>query len=207
MNYKDKKVLIGIPSGSGFVPVPTVESLMSLKFVCQCGFAMTSRVRTDEARNHFAQMAISQKVDYLLMIDDDNPVPVDTLEKMLEDNKDIVIAPILSRNPNKLGEHTLCAFYAREEIIDNRPIRLYYDIKEFRDKGNLHKIDAGGCGAILIKRQVLEELNKKYKGYIFEYGNINFSKEYSIDGRLIDKRTMSEDCEFSERAIKAGFEM
>jgi len=207
MDFKDKKCLIAMPCGSGFVPVATVQSLMALKFACSVGFAMTERIRTDEARNFFAKMAISQKVDYLLMIDDDNPVPADTLQKMLEDDKDIVIAPILTRNPNKEGEHTLCAFYTREEMIDDKPLKIYYDIKDFREEGYLHKIDGGGCGAILIKREVLEKLDKEYDGFIFEYGKIKFSKKYSIDGRLIDKRTMSEDVEFSERAIKAGFEM
>jgi len=207
MDFKDKKCLIAMPSGSGSVPVPTVQSLMALKFVCQCSFIMTDRIRTDTARNYFVRQALNQKVDYLLMIDDDNPVPEDTLQKMLEDDKDIVIAPILSRNPNKDGEHTLCAFYSREEMIDEKPLKLYYDIKAFKEPGYLHKIDAGGCGAILIKREVLEKLSKEYEGFVFEYGNINFSKKYSVDGKMLGKRTMSEDCEFSERAIKAGFEM
>jgi len=207
MDFKDKKVMIAVPCGSGFVPFQTVESLMSLKFVGQCGFIMSNRVRTDHARNYFAQKAISQKVDYLLMIDDDNPIPPETLELLLEDDKDIVIAPIPTRNANKEGNHTLCAFYSREEIIDDKPLKLYYDIKDFKEDGYLHKIDAGGCGCILIKREVLEKLSKEYDGEIFEYGNIKFSKKYIIDGRSINKRTMSEDCEFTERAIKSGFEV
>jgi GT2 family glycosyltransferase len=45
--------------------------------------------------------AIQKGATHLLFLDDDNPVPPDTLIKLLEDDKDIVIAPILSRNPNK----------------------------------------------------------------------------------------------------------
>jgi len=205
--FKDKKCLIAVPCGSGYVPFITVNSLMALKFPCQCSFIMKDRTRTDQARNYFAQEALIQNCDYLFMMDDDNPVPPDTLEKMLEDDKDIVIAPILSRNANKEGENDLCAFYSRDEKIDDKIIKIYHNIKDFKEEGYLHQIDAGGCGAILIKRKVLEKLNELYSGEIFEYGNIKFSKKYNIEGRMIDKRTMSEDCEFSERAINAGFEM
>jgi hypothetical protein len=42
---------------------------------------------------------------------------------------------------------------------------------------------------------------------MFEFGDIKFKKKYKIDGIDYDRRTMSEDCEFSERATKAGFEI
>jgi hypothetical protein len=60
---------------------------------------------------------------------------------------------------------------------------------------------------MLIKRKVLEKLNQKYQDKIFEFGEIRFDKEIEVDGIKYDRRTMSEDCEFSERAVKEGFEI
>lgn len=197
MEIQNKKVLIAVPSGSGYVPLLTVQSLLQLHKPCICGFVTVERQRIDKCRNYFSQQCISQWFDYLLMIDDDNPIPPDTLEKFLEDDKDIVIAPILTRNPNKDGKHDLCAYYSEEVLVKENKLRKYNFIEKFRDKGPLHRIDAGGTGCILIKRKVLEALSKKYE-YIFEFGN------KVVDGQ---RRTMSEDAEFCERAVDAWFEI
>jgi hypothetical protein len=147
--------------------------------------------------------ALKVGADYLFFVDDDNPIPPDTLEKFVEDDKDIIISPILGRNPNEKGEHPLCAFYRREE----QGVYLYEHITEFKEEGYLHQIDAAGTGAMLIKRKVLEELNKKYQDRMFEFGEIMFDEEIEVDGVKYDRRTMSEDCEFSERAVNEGFEI
>lgn len=197
-----KKILIGMPCAAGQVPTPMVRSLLQLRKPLPCAFLVVDRQRTDKARNHFVMETLKGGFDYLFMVDDDNPIPPDTLEKLLEDDKDIVIAPILSRNPNpNTGIHDLCAFYSEEKMIEKdefepAPLRIYENIKHFRDNGYLHRIDAGGTGAMLIKRHVLETLHKKYLDYVFEYGDI------TVNGQ---RRTMSEDAEFCERAVDAGF--
>lgn len=141
--------------------------------------------------------ALKNNCDYLLFVDDDNPIPPDTLEKFIEDDKDIVIAPILGRVPDKDGTHKLCAFYAEERDVKGEKLRLYHHITGFRDDGFLHRIDAGGTGCMLIKRKVLEAMSKKYE-YLFEFGDI------TVGGQ---RRTMSEDAEFCERAVDSGFEI
>ena len=85
-------------------------------------------------------------------------------------------------------------------------MNLYFNIEKFRDEGSLHKIDGAGTGCMLIKRKVLETLNKKYQDFFFEFGDIRFD-EIEYKGVKYDRRTMSEDCEFSERVIKEGFEI
>lgn len=204
---KAKTVLIGLPCGSGVVPLPMVQSLLSLHKPLPCGFMYVERQRIDKARNYIAMEALKTGADYLLFVDDDNPIPPDTLEKFLEADKDIVSAPILSRNAGKDGKHALCSFYSKTVKVDNKDLRLYFPIEKFRDEGPLHQIDATGTGCILIKRQVLEALYKKYQDNIFEFGDIKFKKKTTIDGVEYDRRTMSEDCEFSERAVDAGFEI
>lgn len=204
---KPKTILVGLPSGSGFVPSVMVASLLQLEKPLPCGFTVVDRQRIDKVRNHFAIEALKVGADYLFMVDDDNPIPSNTLKLMVEDDKDIVIAPILSRNPNKEGVHTLCAFYSKQHKVDGKPLNLYYPIEKFKDEGPLHRIDAGGTGCVLIKRKVLEKMFVQYREYMFEFGDIKFKKKVKIDGVDYDRRTMGEDVEFCERALKLGFEL
>src|SRR3990167_8311008 len=193
-----KKVLLGMPSGSGMVPLSMVQSLLQLMKPIPCAFATIERTRIDKARNHIAKQALEGRFDYLFFVDDDNPVPPETLKLFIEDDKDIVIAPILTRNPDEHGRHQLCAFYKQERDVDGKKMILYQNITDFKDGGPLHSIDAGGCGAMLIKRRVLEAMYNKYRDFMFEFGNLNMGKE---------RRTTSEDVEFCERAINLGFEL
>lgn len=202
-----KTILVGMPNQSGMMSSVMVQSILQLHKPCPCAFMTVERQRVDKARNAICMEGLKNNVDYVFMVDDDNPIPPDTLERFIEDDKDIVIPPILGRNPNKNGEHPLCAFYSRKVKVDGRSLRLYEPIEKFRDDGPLHKIDAGGTGCILIKAKVLKKLFSLYHDNIFEFGDIKFKKKIKVDGTEYDRRTMSEDCEFSERAIDAGFEM
>lgn len=192
-----------MPNGSGQVPASMVSSLLQLRKPVPCAFMIVERQMIEMSRNAIALEALRNGCTHLLMVDDDNPIPADTLEKMLEDDKDIVIAPILSRNPDARGVHTLCAFYKRE--IEGQ--KLYDPIEQFRDDGFLHKIDAGGTGCILIKTQVLAKLNELYPARMFERTRDVFEKPIMVDGKEFTERTMSEDVQFCERAIDAGFEV
>jgi GT2 family glycosyltransferase len=198
---------MGMPSGSGVVPVQMVQSLLQLHKPLPCGFMSVERQRVDKARNAMVMECLNKGFDYLFIVDDDNPIPHDTLEKFLEDDKDIVSAPILGRNPDVNGKHPLCCFYSQKVKVDNKDLLLYKPIEKFREEGYLHKVDAVGTGCLLIKRKVLEALAKEYKDGVFEFGDIKFKKKITVDGKEYDRRTMSEDAEFSERAIKAGFEI
>ena len=200
-------ILIGMPSYSGMIPHQMVQSLLQLHKPMPCAFMTVERQRIDKARNAITMEALTKGFDYLFFVDDDNPIPPDTLEKFLEDDKDIVSAPILGRNPNKDGVHQLCCFYSKEITVDGGPLKLYYPIEKFREEDYLHKVDAVGTGCVLIKRKVLEALIKKHKDGIFKFGDIKFKEKVTVDGVEYDRRTMSEDAEFSERAVKAGFEI
>lgn len=202
-----KTILIGMPTISGTIPSVMVQSLLQLHKPLPCAFMTVERQRIDKARNGIALEALRTDADYLFFVDDDNPIPPETLEIFLKDDKDIVIAPIPGRNPDQEGRHPLCAFYQQTVKVDGRPLRLYHHIEKFRDKGPLHRIDAGGCGCMLIKRKVLEKLFTKYREHIFEFGDIRFKKKIIVDDVEYDRRTMSEDCEFCERAVTAGFEI
>lgn len=204
---KPKTVLIGMPSYTGMIPAVTVQSMLQLHKPAACAFMTVERQRIDKARNACVLEALRTGADYLMFVDDDNPVPPDTLELMLADDKDIVAAPILGRVPDKAGRHALCAFYSSTVDVDGKPLRLYRNIETLRDAGPLHRVDAVGTGCMLIKRRVLEALFAKHRDYVFEFGDIRFGKKITVDGVEYDRRTMSEDCEFCERAVDAGFEI
>ena len=195
-----------MPCYSGMVPIVTLQSLLMLRKPCPCAFASVDRQRIDKARNHIAMECLRGEFDYLFFVDDDNPIPPETLEMFIQDDKDVVIAPIPARNPQPDGKHALCAFYAEEIKTSKGKINIYFNIEDFRDEGPLHKIDGAGTGCMLIKRKVLEALNKQYQDFFFEFGDIRFDEMY-YKGVKYDRRTMSEDCEFSERVIKEGFEI
>ncbi len=192
-----------MPNGSGQVPASMVSSLLQLRKPVPCAFMIVERQMIELSRNGIAMEAIRNNCTHLLMVDDDNPIPADTLEKFLEDDKDIVIAPILSRNPNKDGVHDLCAFYKEE--VDG--VKIYHNIEQFKDDGFLHKIDGGGTGCMMIKIEVLKKLNEIYKERMFERTRDIFTKPILIKDKVYTERTMSEDVQFCERAIDAGFEV
>lgn len=199
----NKLILIGMPNGSGTVPASMVSSLLQLRKPAPCAFMIVERQMIEMARNGIVLEALKNNITHVLMVDDDNPIPPDTLEKLLEDDKDIVIAPILSRNPNAKGIHDLCAFYSEE--VDG--IKLYNHIYQFKDDGYLHKIDGGGTGCMLIKIEVLAKLFEKYNNRIFERTRDVFPKPIIVGGKEFTERTMSEDVQFCERAIEEGFEV
>lgn len=201
-----KSILIGMPNGSGVVPLPMVQSLLQLEKTMPCGFLAVERQRVDKARNYIVVEALKGNFDYVFFLDDDNPVPPETLRLMLEDDKDIVTVPILSRNPDEKGVHHLCSFYADELDTSIGPLKLYTPITEFKEEGPLHEIDATGTGCLLVKIEVLKTLFPIYQDCIFEFGDLRFDK-VKKNGIEYDRRTMSEDCEFSERAINAGFKI
>ena len=196
-------VLIGMPCGSGQVPATMVSSLLQLHKPCPCAFMVVERQMIEIARNGIAMEGLQKGASHVLFLDDDNPVPPDTLEKLLEADKDIVIAPILTRNPDKDGNHSLCAFYS--ETVDGK--RIYRNVTEFRDKGTLHRIDGGGTGCMLIKTTVLAKMFSVYSNRWFERTREVFEKPIVVDGKEYTERTMSEDVLFCERAVDLGFEV
>jgi hypothetical protein len=199
-NGEEQKVLIGMPCASGLIPSATVTALLELNRPLPCSFVTADRWAIAVARNWFADQTIGRGYDYLFMVDDDNPIPSDTLKLFLEDDKDIVLAPIVARTAGKDGKHRLCAFYRLEyskELENGELVPHYGNITEFKDEGPLHRIGAGGTGCILIKRKVLVELDKKYPR-IFEF-TTDIAEKY--------RRVTSEDIQFCERATDMGFEV
>lgn len=203
LDIRDKKVLVGMPCGSGNMPAYVVDGLFKLNRPCPTSLLIIERQAVDAARNYIIEMAVRMQVDYIFFVDDDGVLPPDALQKLIEDDKDIVGAPMLTRNVRDNGKHALCCFEKYDFYIgDGRTVNKYRSIEKFdTSKGHLHQVDAIGGACILIKRSAFEALFVKHNGRPFEFlHEIYETKEHGITTRNI-----SEDMTFSERAREEGF--
>lgn len=135
----------------------------------------------EKARNQVALQALSKNPDYLWWIDTDMVVPRGALQKLIDDDKDIVS-----------GLHF-------EKAIPYLPIiRKYKDgawfkIVEDIEFNKLMKVDGVGFGCILIKADVFKKMQKPY-----------FFVEYSEDKMTI---ISGEDLYFCKKATELGYEI
>ncbi len=205
-NIQDKKILIGIPCGSGMMSAYVVDGLFKMTRPCPTSLLIIERQAVDTARNYLIEMAIRLGVDYLFFADDDGVLPQDTLVKLVEDDKDIVGAPMMTRNVRDNGEHALCCFEKFDFYIgDGKTINKYRSIQKFdTSKGDyLFKVDGTGGACLLIKKEAFTALFKKHNGRPFEFINeVHETKEHGVT-----LRNISEDMCFCERARDEGFEI
>lgn len=197
MENKPIKLMIGLPIAGHCFPAETVEALLNLKVVQNMFTKVIAGESVAKARNYLARFALENGATHLLFLDDDNPIPQDTLEKFLKADKDIVCAPVLTRHE----PFQPCIF--KKTVIENNEIPGYEHIlKADTSGGNLIKVDACGMACTLIKREVLEKLYLKYKGEPFAFSRDEITP---VDGK--ERREMSEDVTFCERATNDGFEV
>ena len=188
--HKVPVIFIATPAYSGIMP----ETLTSIdKMVANCrgyivfyrGYAQSSLVYT--ARNQLLQSFLQSDADYILWIDADMVLPVDTniVFKFLGDNKDVVSALAIGKRP---------------------PYRPCFAVKE--DKGQLMEmvgegfsyrglIEVAGVGmaVTMIRRDVIEALVKEHpKG--------PFNPLAAPGGDIY-----GEDYSFSIRARRLGFKL
>ena len=187
---KKPKILIGMPSFDGRVPIETTAylstSMMRLADRYKFAFGFQRRMLVDMARNEIVQMAVKQNDDYILFVDDDVIVPFDGLEKLLKADKDIVCGLM----PDRSGRGIYLASDKEGGKITNDTIR--------EDEPGLMKIFGGSMGFTLIKRRVFKTLSKAWGGAPFEFVDV------ITKGNKVLK--MREDVTFSYRAREKGFE-
>jgi glycosyltransferase involved in cell wall biosynthesis len=202
---KPKLCLVGIPCSSGYLSAYVVDGLLKMNKPIPTSYIIIERQSVDAARNHMLKMAIEMNVDYVLFLDDDGVVPEDTLKNFLEDDKDIVCAPIPTRNVKDNGKHNNCCFEKYDfHIGDGRTVKKYRSIESFdMSKGYLHKIDACGGACLLIKKEVFTTLFQRYNAKPFEF----IHEEYTTKEHGLTIRNISEDMTFTERAVQEGFEL
>jgi hypothetical protein len=204
-DLQNKKLLIGMPSASGTNSAYVTDSLFKLIRPCPVSLLIIERQAVDAARNYLIEIAVRMQVDWLFLTDDDGVLPPDTLVKLIEDDKDIVCAPMMTRNVRDDGQHGLCCFEKHDFYIgDGRTVKKYQSVKNFDiSKGYLFKIDAAGAACMLLKRTAFETLFVKHNGRPFEFTHeTHITKEHGVT-----LRNISEDMTFAERAKEEGFDI
>jgi len=181
-----KKIMIGIPSATGMIPLRVMSRLIQLDkpkdtFI---DFGYVERLMIDKARNGMVQQCLMHKCDYLFFHDDDQIVPRDILVKLVELDKDIIGTPISSRN----GKEELAVFDFK-----------YNKINDFK---GTQRVGGIGMGATLIKRSALEKIIDKYPAP-FQFST---ELEQQENGSEIVVE-FSEDVNFCRRASELGLEV
>lgn len=200
----DKKLLICIPTYSWLFTTDMVESLLRLKKPCPSLIQLIERQRIDKSRNRGIKQMLDSWSTHLLFIDDDNPIPENSIELLLENaDKDIVCVPIPTRNPNpQTWFHDLCIF--RSKFVWD--INIYENINKVDlSEWYLIPVDACWMWCTLISRKVCEEMYKKYNWDAFAFGDTTYVvKDEDVNK---NRRTTWEDIEFCERCTKLWFQI
>lgn len=117
------------------------------------------RCSIDRMRNQAASIALLNECDYLMFVDDDMILQLDTLEHLVEADKDIVMAHTYIRG----YPYNPMAFKGVGNFGDeNYELKYYTDIEEHADEKGLVSVDAVGFATVLIKCSLLKRLSKPY---------------------------------------------
>jgi len=133
----------------------------------------------DHNRNKIVTEFLKTDCKWLLMMDDDN-APLNNPLDLIAFNKDVIVCPTLMYKGDKMA----------------------YNVFKQHDKGlitmlytggrKLVRIDRGGTGCILIKREVLEGMKRPFE---------------SIINKETGERVMGEDLAFCEKVEQKGFKL
>lgn len=115
------------------------------------------RTSIDRARNNAAKVALEHECDYLMFVDDDMLIQLDTLEKLLAADKDIVMAhtyirgypfkPMCFKNTGEPGD-----------II----LKHFDDFANYKDENGLVECTAIGFACVLIKMHLIQKMEPPY---------------------------------------------
>jgi hypothetical protein len=135
-----------------------------------------------DQRNSLVRTAVQEKCDYILFIDADMRFPKTTLERLLAHKKDIIGVNATTRMmPPKPT--------ARNIQINEDGSVDWLEVLSNKEKG-ISKVDAIGCGVMLIKISCLKNIPQPY--FYFE--------------QLLKGKLLGEDIYFCIKAKDAGID-
>ena len=135
-----------------------------------------------DQRNSLVRTAVEEKCDYILFIDADMRFPKTTLERLLAHKKDIIGVNATTRMmPPKPT--------ARNIQINEDGSVDWLEVFSNKEKG-IGKVDAIGCGVMLIKTSCLKNVPQPY--FYFE--------------QLLKGKLLGEDIYFCIKAKDAGID-
>lgn len=189
------KVYVGFPIADRKIDFElNCTTIRMVQNPCGCDMAWDHRggKPVENVRNQFVKNAIQWGADYLLMIDADNPPHGNPLE-LVKFDKDIMVLPtpmfLMQRYYKGMG-HDPIAFNTYEDspVPDKKNKYVW---RHHENKHGLQEIDAGGSGAILIARRVLERVRPAFECLWDEWGI----------------KEVGSDLYFCAKAQEAGFEV
>lgn len=175
-------VFIGIPCYKT-IHIRTMDSIVitMLQYHPNIDFGFRSGVFVHENQNDLVETAKMKRASHLFLVEHDNVFPSDTLEKLLELDKDVVSAPYSGRalpleplvyDQSKMNDELYQMSYDR---WPDKPTRVY----------------GVPTGCTLIKMSVFDKIEKPY-----------FFFEYNKEGKM----EMSQDIYFSKKVNEANME-
>ncbi|MDR0967774.1 MAG: hypothetical protein LBL75_03010 [Rickettsiales bacterium] len=184
------KVFLGVPC-SEFIEPECFKSIFFLKRPENTiiGFNYIRGYDCAMARNLLVDFAINHGATHILMLDSDNTIPADGLEKLLSANRDIVFGWC----PLK-GDKTKSNFYEFRDGETDFPITSATPVDDLVGAGDngIIKLRGAGMACALIKTSVFEKMpkNRRFQYILHEDGT-----------------SLSEDLFFCEIAKSMGFEL
>lgn len=147
------RILLGTPMLNGICHMEYMESVLALQSALNARGIIMDRafLKGDSiiqrARNIIVDYFLKTEATHLLFVDADNNFRPDDILKMIDADKDIILAAIQMKTQHFL-KFTVERF-DREELNLNEPC----------------KIKRGGTGCMLIKKEVFEKLKPKTKTF------------------------------------------
>ena len=156
MNRNEAKVLIAIPSGD-MMPVLTVSCIMQLEREEQDSVQLMTGSLVYNARTHLANIALSEGYTHIMWIDSDMTFPPNTLNRLIERDKDVVTCICYGRH----FPFRPCA-YKRVRKGNTHKAGLTEPIEITKDMPELFTVEGCGSAMILVKTDVYKQMLEKY---------------------------------------------
>lgn len=206
------KVLIYLPMTYPTVSTRFFKSFIDLARNPVPGFDIDVHVSSvfplDRSRNKIVQTAKSKpyEAEYLLMVDGDNILPKDALERLLpycSDEFPVVSGLYFRKSPPYRAVPGHYSGWSKREhmaktiesmgMIDKEGDQCAF-YRPVLDFDTVQQIDVSGCGCLLIRMDVFDKIELPYFGY---FNAESLGGDYSIDH-------LSEDMLFFCKLKKAG---
>ncbi len=177
------KITIAIPTNRGLQP-KTLNCLLELVANASKKYDLQILVAEEgytiaENRNYIATQACNNKSDYLLMIDDDMIFPSDTLDRLIENKKDIIGVAYHSRGSKDKIKIVPGDIMSIAEIDKGKYINLETETDpKYKDTFECY---ATGTGIILIKCEVFYKIKRPWFEFTyFENGKCKEGEDWNF---------------------------
>lgn len=189
MSNSPVRILVGMPSGQS-IPILTTRSLMQWQHQRKYPSMFEFKIDTyiEKARNELVWNAVNEKATHLMMIDSDMVFPPGGIDKLVDDNKDIVGGLYYGRiHPRAMAFHV-------------NPDGSTRNVDPSKEKG-VFEVDFVGTGFLLINMNVFKTLMPPFFKFSYE------PEKFGIKATDKVAPALGEDAFFCLNAKQHGFKV